>query len=142
MVKFTTYKMVLSNHYTAGYDTVGVDSISFVNVSPKVTTVFTSTGVNVGPYMAAVCHTLTITLPEAMPACCPSGTAPKKFEIHDLANPTIVSAPSDADMDGMELHNPSDIQTLITFWEVEKGLHLMCKAVLRRVLVSGKTHLT
>ena len=44
--------------------------------------------------------------------------------MHDLVDPTIVSAPADVDVNVIELHDLSDDgQTLITFWEVEEGHH-------------------
>lgn len=73
--------------------------------------------------MAAICHPVSIAPPEAMLACCPSGTAPMKLEMHDLVGSTLGSAPSTVDMDGTELHNPSEVQTLTAFWKVEEGLH-------------------
>ena len=125
-IKATAYEMLSSNAYTTGHGTVGVDTTSIVNLSPKLTSIFTSTAVNVGPHMAAVYHPRAIVPPETMPAGCPSGTAPKELEVHDLVDPTptIVSAYADVDVNGIELHNKSDDgQTLTTFWEVEECHH-------------------
>ena len=59
-----------------------------------------------------------------MPACCLFGTAPNELEVHDLVDPTIVSAPADVNMNEIELHDLSDDgQTLTTFWGVEEGHH-------------------
>ena len=80
MIKVTACEMS-SNHYATGHCTVDVDSISIVNVSPKLTTTFTSTPVNFGPHMAAACHPRAIVPSETIPACCPSGTAPKELEV-------------------------------------------------------------
>ena len=49
-------------NYITGHCTAGVDSISIVNMLPKLTTIFTSILVNVGPYIAAVCHLCAIVL--------------------------------------------------------------------------------
>ena len=108
VVKVTTCEMLSSNHYTTGHCTVGVDSTPIVNVPPKLTTILTSTPVNISPHMAAVCHLRAIVPPETMPACCLSGTASKELEVHDLVDPTIVSAHAKVDVNRIELHDLSD----------------------------------
>ena len=123
VVKVTACEMVSSNHYATDSGTVAVNSTSMVNVVPKVTSVFTSTGPNGGPCKAAVCQPLTMIPPEARSASCSSGAAPTDTEMHNLTDPTIASATPDVDPDGSELHNPNDVHMLTAFWEVEEGSH-------------------
>ena len=122
VVRATTCEMS-SNHYITDHSTVGVVSTSIVNMPPKLTTTSTST-VNVGPYTAAAGNSCAIVPPEIIPACCSSGIASNELEAHDLVDPTIVSAPTDVDMNVSKLHDLSDEgQALTTFWEIEEGHH-------------------
>ena len=71
--------------------------------------------------MAAVWHTLSAAPLEAIPTYCSPGTAPKELEAHSHVDSTLVGGPSEVDVDRIELHDPSDVQALTTFWEVEEG---------------------